>query len=203
DHVSFEQRMEFKEGNEYLRPGALVSVSKGDRTDTLLFLHTDSGTEASAFGTRARMLEHGLSLKTTLDRVVGGKANLLILGDLNTMGLQYPRQGPKYVRVGEDQEIQGLSEWAKNYKKKKGKADMVVLRKDKPMTWTSSNGKKQSNLDQVLAGAHMTFAKMGTGPDGSEAQIKVEGWQGLTGAEFRDFVSNVSDHCSMLFRTLD
>lgn len=200
-HTWFEQRLEFKEGNEYLRPGAMLTIGQGDRTDTLLFLHTDSGPEASAFGNRARMLRRALSLKIRLDEIAKGKANLLVLGDLNTMGLQYPELLAAYTRVSEKEEIAGLAEWAQAFEKKDRKADMLLLRKDRPATWT--NGRKRSNLDHVLASSQMKFEELGRDPDGNPAQVRVEGWWDLKGQELRDYVSRVSDHCSLLFHVLD
>lgn len=201
DHTWFEQRLEFKEGNEYLRPGAMLTVSQGSRTDTLLFLHTDSGPEASAFGNRARMLRRAFGLKVRLDEIAGGKANFIVLGDLNTMGLEYPEQRSPFIRVRGDEEVAGLSEWAQSYEKGKRKADMVLLRKDKLSTWT--DGHTRSNLDHVLASAQMQFEEMSTDSKGNPAQLRVEGWWGLKGKVLQDFVKRVSDHCSLFFGVTD
>ena len=51
DQKVFTQKREFKANNPALRPGALLSLQKKDQWYNLLFLHTDSGTDASAFET--------------------------------------------------------------------------------------------------------------------------------------------------------
>ena len=197
----FEQRLEFKEGSEYLRPGPMLAVSQDSRTDTLLFLHTDGGSEASTLGNLARMLSHALSLKIRLDEIAKGKANLLVLGDLNTMGMQYPRALKAYTTVTEKEEIEGLADWAQSFGKQKRKADVVVLREDWPATWT--NGKKRSNLDHVLASSQMKFEELGKDADGNPAEVEVEGWWDLKGQALKVYLGKTSDHCSLLFHVID
>lgn len=53
----FTQKREFNAGNPSLRPGALLSLRKGNTYFNVLFLHTDSGTDAAAFGACALRVE--------------------------------------------------------------------------------------------------------------------------------------------------
>lgn len=209
-HVSIEQRSEFREGNDYLRPGALVSVARDGKTDTFLFLHTDSGTNASACGNRARMLERAFRLKLALDRANKnhggtGDARFVVLGDLNTMGLEYPWAGKKNARVREEEEISGIGKWAADFAKEKKKdspkANMRVLTKQHDTTWT--NLRTTSNLDQVLASKTMKIGSSGGGPGAQAYEVAVEGWVDRPpGKERAEWVENVSDHCSLTFEVL-
>jgi hypothetical protein len=52
DQKLFEQKREYQEGNDKLRPGALLSVRQGTEWTKLLLLHADSGSDAGALGNR-------------------------------------------------------------------------------------------------------------------------------------------------------
>ena len=182
----FSQKREFKVYNPYLRPGALLSVQiDGDFTN-MLFLHTDSGTEAGDFGNRQDMFEKIWSLKKALDS--SSPARLIILGDLNTMGMQFPTRRKSDRRVTEEEEIAGLEEFAR-------KRDMALLTKEFDETF--NNGKLISNLDHILATDNLSFKEQGQ-TDGAPFQVKVTGWNQLTGSKRKTFIETISDH-SLLF----
>ena len=65
----FTQKLEFKAGNTYLRPGALLSVHVDGRDYALLFLHTKSADVPIGFGVRDDML----SKATKFHREAGSK----------------------------------------------------------------------------------------------------------------------------------
>ena len=95
DHVAITQRHRFRLRNPFLRPGALVTVTQNNDHTNLLFLHTASGTTGDAFGDRVEMAERFFALNKVLQELEengGPPARLIICGDLNTMGLQYPRK---------------------------------------------------------------------------------------------------------------
>src|SRR4030067_2464728 len=53
----FTQKVEFKSGNTYLRPGALLTVRFSGKDYPILFLHTKSSTKPIGLGLRDDMFE--------------------------------------------------------------------------------------------------------------------------------------------------
>ena len=180
----YTQRRELQAGNSRLRPGGLLSVlEKGDSVFTnLLFLHTDSGTDALAYKNRQTMFEKVWSMKKALTKLPeqDGQARLVAMGDLNTMGR---KGGPNAA-----EEITDLAAQAT-------KAGMKMLQKSHDKTW-SSDGKKMSNLDHVIASDELQFKALQAGTPA--IQILVDGWVNRTGEARLNFVKNISDH-SLLY----
>jgi hypothetical protein len=85
----FSQRVQFKSGNAYLRPGALVSLKIDGVDYSLMFLHLKSLAKPIGLGIRDDQLERLGKLKRKLDERAGAgkRANFIALGDLNTMGM--------------------------------------------------------------------------------------------------------------------
>jgi hypothetical protein len=185
----FTQKREFKAYNPSLRPGALLSLSLGGIFYSLLFLHTDSGTEAPSFGNRNEMFAKIWSLKKALDKQApdGLGARFATLGDLNTMGLQYPSRRKGDLRVSGEGEVAALGGLAR-------RNGMVVPVKEFPATWAGDG--LASDLDHVLATENLVFKEQGE-VDGHPFYVKVTGWQQLQGAERKRFLDTVSDHCSL------
>ena len=188
EQAVFSQKREFDVGNDKLRPGALLSVRLEGVWYNLLFLHTDSGTDAPAFGNRAEMFGKTWNLKSALDRNLGGDgaSRLVVMGDLNTMGLMFPRPAKKFLRVDAPTEIAALAEAAKD-------AGMKLLTKDRDATWKGSVG--ESNLDHAIASASLDFTRFGAGAEAP--QVKVKGWPDLAGTAQASFLADVSDHASL------
>lgn len=187
--VAFTQKREFKAYNPALRPGALLSVRLDQTWYSILFLHNDSGTEAPDFGNRAEMVEKIWSLKGALDRTAGaGQGRLIVLGDLNTMGLLFPGRKKVDERVTEEQEIQALAAFA-------AKEGMQLLAKEFDETWR--NDGMTSNLDHVIATTNLQFVKKGTRPGGRPFFVTVQGWNQLSGQARKSFVQNISDHSAL------
>ena len=193
DQAVFSQKREFDVGNDRLRPGALLSVRQCGVWYNLLFLHTDSGTDAPAFGNRAEMFGKTWSLKAALDRHLGGDgmSRLVVMGDLNTMGLMFPRPAKKFLRVDAPTEVAALAEAAEG-------AGMVLLSKDRPTTWKGSAG--EANLDHAVATATLSLRRFGTEPDAP--QVLVHGWPELNGPAQATFLNEVSDHASLYLEVL-
>lgn len=86
------QKVQFKAGATYMRPGLLVTITINGLNYCLLFLHLTSGTNPRGMGLRDDMLTRAIKFRKVLDSAAGGKglANYIFLGDLNTMGLEYP-----------------------------------------------------------------------------------------------------------------
>lgn len=187
--ATFTQKREFKAHNPALRPGAMLTLRRQNKYLNLLFLHTDSGTDAAAFGNRDEMFEKVWKAKTAIDKMSGVDGHLIVTGDLNTMGLFFPTKAKKNEAVSADREIQVLSEVA-------AKSKMVML--DKEFDLTFNNNTLISNLDHVLASDRLSFKNLGTRTDGTPFQVAVRGWQQLSGADRKKFINDVSDHCALI-----
>lgn len=178
----FTQRTEFKSGNSYLRPGALLALTIDAKTYSLLFLHTKSSPAPVGLGLRDDQFTHAFNLKKALDKIAGGagKANFLFLGDLNTMGMDYPFQ----KNIGADAELQKLD-------KEATKKKMRRLTKTAAHTWWNGAGSKYkpSNLDHVVASDQLKFKQF------SGADVDVRGWPALsTPAAQTTWIKDHSDH---------
>jgi len=190
------QKLDFKRGISKLRPGTLTTIRKNGKNYTLLFLHTKSFPNPGGFGIRDDQFLHAFNLKKKLDKIAGGegKAQMIITGDLNTMGLDYYSKD-----IDPDFEITKLGHRA-NLRK------MEILEKDFDKTWVGlkSKGKKLrfGNLDHVLASQHIEFNKVGS----DNSRVKVTGWkdllsddEALANSKVKKFMTEVSDHNSLYF----
>jgi hypothetical protein len=187
----FTQKREFKVYNPYLRPGALLTLRKQNKYLNLLFLHTDSGTDAPAFGNRAEMVGKVLKVKKSIDGITGDTdGNLVVTGDYNTMGLFFPTSKKADESVAAAREIQALDDSG-------AKVNMSLCVKESDATWT--DGSRQSDLDHVLANNSLAFNNLGTRTDGQPFQVAVRGWQQLSGSKRTEFIEKISDHCALVF----
>lgn len=181
------QRNEFKGGRTTLRPGPFLTVQVGNGAGTeyysILFLHLKSMADPEGFGLRDDMLWHAFRLKRALDRVpqTGGSAKFLFMGDLNTMGMEYP-YGESVDAANEMRRLSGRA----------GRKKMKVLTKDDDRTWTNGRG-NFSDLDHVVASKSIRFQ------DWNGHSVRVVGWNKLDAgsSEFRTFVNRISDHCAL------
>ena len=184
------QKLAFKAGQASLRPGVLLTVRIDDTYYPILFLHLKSLTDPKGFGLRDDMLRRALKFRMHLDEIAGGegKSNFLFVGDLNTMGMDYP-----YVQhdISADAEIGELKRRARHHSKK-----MKLLDKSEPFTWwggsTSQYG--PSNLDHVVAADHLKFEKFGN------ADVAVRGWPQEADDDAKDaWAKKYSDHALLYF----
>ena len=178
----FTQKVAFKGGITALRPGALLTLTIDGETYTLLFLHTKSGNDPRGFGIRDDMLYRAAKFQTRLDSAVGGDANYIFMGDLNTMGMKYP-----YVR-SEDVEVENELLRLDRHAKRRG---MRRLTKDEPHTWWNGPGSSlpPSNLDHVVASEHLHFKQM------NGADVTVLGWpKENTDTKKAKWIGDHSDH---------
>ncbi len=141
--VLYTQRRELQAGSENLRPGGLLCVRQknSQQFNNMLFLHTDSGVTAKEYKTRRTMFGKIFSLNKVLQTLheQEGKSRFIALGDLNTMGRV---KAPRVTPVTETEEIAQLVIAA-------GEANMQLLEKSAPKTWSSPTGSKKGNLDHV------------------------------------------------------
>lgn len=186
----FSQKTEFKAGNAYLRPGALVTVKVGQKTYNVLFLHTKSSPKPVGLGLRDDMFARAFKLKRRLDDLVSGNARFIFCGDLNTMGMKYPYQ----KNIDYETEFKKL-------KRDAARVKMRVLDKSHDATWTDANQRiRDSNLDHVVASKTVKITRWVFG-NGVEGEVEVDGWNAFANGTngWRSFVKNLSDHCSLYF----
>lgn len=199
DHVTVVQKHKFRIGNPYLRPGALVTVTQQNVPTNILFVHSASWPFADGFGDRFEILEHVFSLNERVQEIsvqTGEPARLVVTGDLNTMGLRYPRNLVSHQMVTGQQELDGVVHLA-------GRAHidnfqgMMLATKEHADTFSNRSGSQMSNLDHVLISDGLQLDQLG--PAGAQFEVRVRGWQQLQGQARRDFIDNVSDHCALYF----
>ncbi len=183
----FTQRREFKAGNQYLRPGSLLSVKRGSSFLNFLFLHTDSGRKNTDYTNRQDMFEKVWALRERLDQIEGDTTKFVVMGDLNTMGRS--ASGANSAISGEEEVTNLVSDAQQN--------GMRLLGKSHSNTWARVNSQGhitlQSNLDHALATDSVQLLDAVTGH-----QVLVSGWvDASTDAERHEFVEEVSDHCSI------
>jgi exonuclease III len=188
------QKVEFRSGTTHMRPGQLVTITAHDTTYMLLFLHLSSGTNPRGMGLRDDMLERAFEFRKVLDRAAGGpgSARYVFLGDLNTMGLEYPF----------DRDIEPALELKKwdRYAARKS-IGMRRLGKTHDASWF--NGSQSSlapaNLDHVYASWNLEFRHFRR-PGGGTAEVDVRGWvDDATVAGKDEWIGRYSDHSLLYF----
>lgn len=183
------QKIEFQSRDSAMRPGAFLTVRASGADYSMLFLHLASMTDARGFGLRTDMIERAFEFKRYLDKVAGGEANFMFLGDLNVMGLDYVygKEDGRLLRdrISAEHELAAVGYRAE-------KAGMRVLSKTVDSTWRGS-GKMRSDLDHVVASEQFEFEQIG----GSD--IEVRDWPQLPKAEQAEWVEKFSDHALLYF----
>jgi exonuclease III len=184
------QRLEFKGGQATLRPGVLVTLHIDDAFYSVVFLHLKSAPDPRGFGLRDDMMRRAFKFRRTLDKlaVAADGANYVFVGDLNTMGLDYPFK--QHDISGED-EIKELERRAKLKTTR-----MKVLGKNAPATWWNGLGSRfpPSNLDHVVASQHLNFKKI------NGAEVDVRGWPKEPDDQAKtDWINKHSDHGLLFF----
>ncbi|QPJ61544.1 MAG: endonuclease/exonuclease/phosphatase family protein [Candidatus Nitronauta litoralis] len=185
----FTQRNEFKRSNPNLRPGALLTVTMNDQHIPILFTHLKSMPSPEGFGLRDAMFDKAFSLKRSLDKLAkhsGQKqSNFIILGDMNTMGMNY--EGKQFDIPG-PHEIKIVA----NRFRRRGMTHL-----SKTHTATFNNGSKSryapADLDHVFAADHLQFMNAGQGAD-----VHVGGWAELCSVKDQDkWIHEFSDHAPL------
>jgi endonuclease/exonuclease/phosphatase family metal-dependent hydrolase len=192
------QKVEFRSGTTHMRPGQLVTITKGGTHYALLFLHLASGTNPRGMGLRDDMLERAMDFRKTLDKAAGGagKAHYVFLGDLNTMGLDYPFDRD----IAAELELRKWDRYAA-----RASIGMRRLPKTHDVTWTNGSTSKTppSNLDHVYASTNVSF-KTFPRSDGATAEVSVRGWVDETTPKAQDaWIAKFSDHSLIFFELVD
>lgn len=205
--IKFQQKREFKSGNPRLRPGAFLTFQyPGKQLYNFLFLHTDAGTTAVDFGNRTEMFEHAFNLKRKLDYDNDSTVNFIMLGDLNTMGMMYPRPLKSDQLAITESELGYLDYWSARRAGSRGykKLSPNLKRLTKPSGTYYSKRYGQSDLDHIMASDHLRFLPQDDVLEDGEFEIKLDGWRHLLSnpAELETFTEEISDHC-LLFCELE
>lgn len=187
------QKVTFKAGATYMRPGQLLTITKDEVNYSLLFLHLASGTNPRGMGLRDEMLHRAVKFRHSLDKAYGDRhtANYLFMGDLNTMGMKYPFD----KGIAADTELRKWDSWASRY------YGMKRLEKSHENTWSggSTSSYSPSNLDHVYAAKHLKL-KHFRNPQNEKVDVDVRGWVNEETVEGQDrWIAEHSDHSLLYF----
>ena len=182
----FTQRLTFKSGVNFLRPGALLTLTIDGERYPILFLHLKSADDPRSFGLRDDMLTKAIKFSRKLG-TKSKKANYLFIGDLNTMGLDYyfDRDIPA------ETELKKADRYASRY------YDLIRLGKTTPYSWWNGPGSyAKSDLDHAYAAEHMRFKmfnnKLG---DAGQSPVDVRGWVDKNSVDdMKTWIDDFSDH---------
>lgn len=170
---------QFRTYNPYLRPGVFVTVDPpADQQLNFLFIHNKSGGTADGLGTRQKQFNSLLKLAKKVP-------NFVVLGDFNTMGMEYP-----YVP-----DVKGHHElrWLDGRLKSRG---LHRLSKTVPWTWNPNPYKStypRADLDHVLASQTLEFGTFKNG-----AFVRVDGPdENSTLDEIQAYREHFSDHSAL------
>ena len=182
------QRNEFKRSNPHLRPGALLTVTGASgKPLPILFAHLKSLPSPEGFGLRDAMFDKVRNLKKALNKAAPGKkSELVLVGDLNTMGMNLTYSA---------KDVEGPEELARVEKVLKA-ADLKLKSKTAPATFNNGSGSSYppADLDHVFATPGLKFR------DQAGAEVKVGGWaEEPTVAKQDAWIRNYSDHAPLIF----
>lgn len=190
------QRVEFKAGTTHMRPGSLATFTVDGINYILLFLHLASSTKPRGMGLRDDMLYKAVKFRHVLDKATGGRhtANYVFLGDLNTMGMEYPFE--KDIEAQKE-----LDKWDERAGRYYG---MYRLEKSHNVTWRSEGASDYpaANLDHVYAAKHLKF-KLFKNAKGENVEVDVRGWVTEPSDSDKDaWIEKYSDHSLLYFELL-
>ena len=190
--VFITQKLEFKDGTTHMRPGQLATITVDNIPYSILFLHLASSSAPRGFGLRDDMATRAIKFRKALDKAVANHANYIFLGDLNTMGLDYPYH----------HDVPATDE-LKRWDSRAGRFyNMRRLIKTHDVTWSNGAGSRiaDSNLDHVYAAEHLRFKPFKRPAENVEAEVAVRGWVDQSTQAARDkWIKDYSDHCLLYF----
>ena len=198
EQVIWTQRRDFMVRNPHLRPGGLISVACDGAYYNLLFLHAKSGRSKADHAARQEMFRKIWKLRGALRaNAPDGRDNLVVLGDVNTMGWQ--------GQVTGKEEIAALAADA-------GMNGMALAAKDREATWhdwgkgprgrrrklglADVAGAKRSDLDHVIHSSELGVE----GRFPTKDRVHVLGWNQLPAQARIDFLWDLSDHSALYGR---
>lgn len=186
--VFITQKLEFKAGTTHMRPGQLATITIDNVPYSVLFLHLASKDEPRGFGLRDEMAIRAIKFRKKLNEAVGDSANYIFLGDLNTMGLDYPYNHD----IPANDELKRWDSRASQF------YNMRRLTKTHDFTWSNGSGSSipDSNLDHVYASKHLQFKQFRRPDNNALVDVSVKGWVDQQGQAAKDqWIQDFSDHC--------
>jgi endonuclease/exonuclease/phosphatase family metal-dependent hydrolase len=182
-----------------MRPDQLVSIKKGGKNYALLFLHLSSGTHPRGMGLRDDMTERAFEFRKALDKAEGGagKARYLFVGDLNTMGLEYPFGGSIAAEI----ELRKADRYGN-----RASIKMRRLAKTHGATWFNGSGSSfpPSDLDHVFATTNLQFRAFAVPGGADPLEVGVRGWvDEATDSKKDNWIQRYSDHALLYFEVHD
>lgn len=197
DQVLYTQRREFQAGNQFLRPGGLLSFTEpGDPAFyNALFLHTDSGKTVDDYDNRQEMFDRTWGLRGALatKHTQNGQPRLIVMGDLNTMGRSRTNTLPTIRAVDEVAQLE--ADAAAN--------GMRALQKSSPLTYRSAGGSLRGELDHALISTDLNVQQFNDPVQQiNPFEVEVSGWNLLPEPDRTDFITTISDHCALVVETL-
>lgn len=183
----FTQKTEFKRSNPSLRPGALLTVTNRHNVSLpILFVHLKSLSTPEGFGLRDEMFKKVRELKRALDKAAGGRSEFILIGDMNTMGMNLTYSNKDISSTEEIQRIQQIL----------GRVGLRNLPKSHHLTYHegSDGSYPPDDLDHVFATEGLTFQDQGSG-----AHVLVGGWALQPNVAARDtWINEFSDHAPLI-----
>jgi len=199
--IKFQQKDQFRSGNPYLRPGAFLTFRYPLPSKPMygfLFLHTDSGKTAVDFGNRNEMLLHAFNLKRKLDDSVNRETNFFIMGDLNTMGLNYPKPYDSNQIADPDEELVYID--YESQRKGKYKRSPKMRRLSKPSGTYFSTAYGTSDLDHIISSEHLRFKPKKNYGETGDFEVRLDGWRKYLNdpEKLKTITEEISDHCLLM-----
>lgn len=159
---------------------------------SILFLHIASSSEPRGFGLRDDIALRAMKFRKVLDKATGNHVNYIFLGDLNTMGLDYPYNHD----VPTADELKRWDSRASRF------YDMRRLTKTHDFIWSNGSGSSiaDSNLDHVYTSKHLQFKQFKRPADNAQVEVSVRGWVDQPTQAAKDkWINDFSDHCLLYF----
>jgi len=183
-------RPEFSKGfNGPLRPGVLCTITDGTEDFPMLFLHLKAAGAPIDFGVRDHQHQKARSLRKAIDRGDNaGKANFIVAGDLNNVGMNVTFSK---TDIDEEREVERLD---KMYGSNNDRMRRLSTTHDKTFWNGTGASDPPANLDHVIAADHITFETS------SGAEVEVLGWpEEPTDSAKTEWIRKFSDHALLRF----
>ena len=185
------QRVEFRRGfTGPLRPGVLVTVSHEGQVYPMLFLHLKAADAAIDFGVRAYQHEKARSLRKALDAASpSGRANFILAGDLNNVGMNLSFSGRDITIKEEIERLRSM--YGSRFDA------LVLLEKTADATFWNGPGSSDppADIDHVVAASRVHFAALA-----GDKTVEVKGWPELdTDLAKQAWIRRYSDHALLRF----
>ena len=184
----FTQKSEFKRSQPGLRPGALLTITNKDDTPLpILFVHLKSISDPEGFGLRDAMFQKVRELKKKIDEKFGHSSEFILIGDLNTMGMNLTYS---------EKDISSTEE-IRRVEKVLGYCGLRKLPKTHQFTYSEGSLSQSAplDIDHVFATDGLAFRDQGDG-----AKVLVGGWAlKRTNTQRDKWIAQFSDHAPLIF----